>query len=255
MRHEYGFKPAPRFLGGVSGDRYFGLELEMMMSRDRYPHHMPQTYRELEQAFYGKRDSSVGTQREWCDLEEVDHTNMREPIEMVSHPMTLPEWRAYMERAFKPWLAAERKAGSRSWSTGSCGLHVHTGKMPNSASDKILGLFRRDTEWTWRVGGRHTRTHLCEYASPAGHGRNSAINQGNVATTEFRLWCGTLNYQGILGTIELTAAMCEWALTPDSAPDSRVRDFLDWFEPRTPHYPAAALLTVEKTGYLVRASE
>ncbi|MCM1061683.1 MAG: amidoligase family protein [Eubacterium sp.] len=213
----YSYKPEPIFYG--TGDRFFGVELEMdkggkssnnadkiLAAGNNFTEHI-----------YIKSDGSLDS-----------------GMEIVTHPMTLDYHIDHM-----PWLEIMETAirlGYCSHRTDTCGLHIHVGR--NSLGDsrelqeerisRILYFvehhweellkFSRRTEmqmnrWAARYGYKNNPSEMIEHAKKSGIGRHSCVNITNYDTIEFRLFRGTLKLNSLIAAIQLVDIICEMAIT------------------------------------------
>ncbi len=216
--NDYTYKPAPKFrhfnqntnkavFSAGSGNRlYEGFELEVE-SPCEYAEEVAQNlidnFDEDEDVFYCKHDGSL-----------------YDGFEIVSHPMTL---RAHKTMAYSDMLAELKKAGCKSHSTTTCGLHVHVSRSFFTMSETVkLGLFVYFNKSRLETFARRTETSYAKFKpvlrsdlKAAGHSdrRYEAINFENARTIEFRLFKGTLKFETFMATLEFCDAVSRFVKT------------------------------------------
>jgi len=214
--HDYSYKPTPEFFG--TGDRYFGVELEIDEGGKRCDHaeRLLAVGNRFADALYIKSDGSLN-----CGLE------------IVTHPMTL----AYHKETM-PWvetLAKARSLGYRSHKTDTCGLHVHVNRSTfgtNEAKqeecisrvlyfvehhwEELLKFTRRSAEqmkrWANRYGYKNHPQEVLAYAKSGCLGRYACVNITNYDTIEFRMFRGTLKYNTLIAVLQMVNAICDAAI-------------------------------------------
>ena len=149
-------------------------------------------------------------------------------FEAVSHPTTLP---VHLKGFGWPGLINTLKDyGYTSHKAGNCGIHVHVnnsylGKTQRGidlAQFKLLAIFSRFWDQLERISRRHDLEYCHQNGEPMNmyelqeekdRGRYYALNFSNFATTEFRLWRGSLNLNTFCASLEITARLCEFVKT------------------------------------------
>ena len=213
--HDYYFKPAPIFYG--SGDRFFGVELEMDgagESETNARQVLAVANRDGDRA-YVKHDGSLD-----------------DGFELVTEPHTLDAH----QQGF-PWPAVLEKAvslGYTSHQAHTCGLHVHVnrsafGNTHEEQEDVIARIlffvenhwnellrFSRRTrrqmeEWAARYGRKDNPKDILHTAK-YGRERHTCVNLLNADTIEFRMFRGTLKYSTLMATLQMADRICDVAL-------------------------------------------
>jgi len=158
---------------------------------------------EDEDVFYCKHDGSL-----------------HDGFEIVSHPMTL---RAHKTMAYSDMLAELKKAGCKSHSTTTCGLHVHVSRSFFTQSEMVkLGLFVYFNKSRLETFARRTESSYAKFKplnrsnyleSAESRNRYEAINFENARTIEFRLFKGTLKFETFMATLEFCDAVSRFVKT------------------------------------------
>ncbi len=211
--HNYYFKPDPVFYG--DGPRYLGVELEIDdggENRDRADRIL--------------RLGNTGDNRIYCKHDG----SLNDGFEIVTHPMSLDYHLHQM-----PWeevMKSAAKMGYHSHQAGTCGLHVHVSRdaLGDSESDQDAAIgrilffvekhwaellkFSRRTEsqmnkWARRYGYKDRPKEMLEHAKKGAFSRYACVNLTNADTIEFRMFRGTLKYNTLAATLELTDRICE----------------------------------------------
>ncbi len=146
-------------------------------------------------------------------------------FEIVTHPATLKAHRKFGWFEMLTWLASH---GFRSYSTGTCGLHIHINRAFFGTRALInFALFVEKTRnYMLKFSGR-TETqarHYCAFRggdelealergdlNEAGNSRYFAVNLTNRKTVEFRLPRGTLHYQRFRAMLTLCEALAYYS--------------------------------------------
>ena len=222
--HNYSYKPMPIFYqmdDEESEKLYMGVELEIDNGNVSTGSKALHDLDENEFYFYQKHDASLGFNG----------------IEIVTHPCTL---KYHMEKF--PWDKIMETAldnGYRSHETSTCGLHVHISRAAFGDTTfqrelniaKVLLLFdrffepqiikfsrRKNMDWVNRYAKKldspmfysdDEADDLCrkqrEYRrlnSGCDGDRHTAVNLGNDATVEFRVFQGTLKKDTLFATLQ-----------------------------------------------------
>ena len=211
--HRYNLKPKPRFHGKATIQ--YGLELEVDgFPSDEHKHlGLGLLYKaeKGESSFYIKTDGSLNN-----------------GYELVFHPRELGSWYNYHKK-LSALTSAIQSAGGKSFSTSTCGIHVHRGITDISSyhivkMSYLLGKFRRFTRAAAMRGSCHyshevNLLNLEHKADPhkiielfkmskmsASHRRHSVdrylqLNFQNENTIELRIFKGNLNVEAILGCV------------------------------------------------------
>lgn len=213
--NDYSYKPKPLFYG--TGDRFFGLELELDKGgRDSSnAKAILDTANQSEENIYIKSDGSL-----------------EYGLEIVTHPMTLQYHLKEM-----PWEKVCEKAlklGYYSHKTSTCGLHIHVNKncfggnelKQDEAISKVLYFvenhwfellkFSRRTQdtinrWAARYGRKDSPKAVLDQAKKS-YSRYTCINLSNHNTIEFRIFRGTLRYNTLAATLQIVNLICDVAV-------------------------------------------
>lgn len=146
--------------------------------------------------------------------------SLNDGIEIVTCPMTLDYFKSL---PWKELLDELRRAGCRSHTGGTCGLHVHTTRR-NSATQyyKIDGRLNRyphvNNMYSWVVKSlerklkpfsRRKNFGYCQFTAEPDSRRTAA----NVTsdTVEYRFNRGTLNYTSFRASVELCHALASYS--------------------------------------------
>lgn len=163
-------------------------------------------------------------------------------FEIVTHPGTLAHH--MYEMPYRFIFSKCLKAGFRSHDAGTCGLHIHIGRKQLGTTDTerdaairkvivIVNRFwdemvrfsrRRENQLHWASrnyieGYRPDTVITDEWAERRirtcnGHeSRYVAVNCGNEATIEFRIFRGTLKRDTVIASIQLCMNICQYAMT------------------------------------------
>lgn len=243
--HDYNYKPDPIFHGGGNGERVFlGIEVEVEAGRNlvdasNYAHRL-----EDMDIAYLKGDGSLN-----CGFE------------VVSHPISHAYWKNNMQEFFTT-MEALRTSDTfpvKSWSTGSCGIHIHVsragfgkanGEGRGTHQHRFLNLIYSNQDLYEALAGRSSdrwasfhdiETIDNEYDEVVGRWveskpkrsfknkihnayrseRYSAVNTKNQHTLEVRIFRGSTNGALIKAHLDLVQASVEYTRTMSV---SQVRD-------------------------------
>jgi hypothetical protein len=182
--------------------------------------------------FYAKHDSSLSY-----------------GFEIVSHPFT---W-GFMTKnrsAFEP-IFDLRQMGVTSYNTSTCGMHVHMSRRAFSHSQilKFIKMFYNNPTFTFRLSRRNHSSFDC-YSSlrklrepiklarynQADYSGRGALNFGNSATIECRIFRGTINPNGWFANIEFLQALYEYSAIA-SFSEMTPTLFLDWARYNAKRFP------------------
>ncbi len=205
--HYYGYKPELNFYktpDEKENSLYLGIELETE-SREGNTNEQADTLINLD-----------GNEDEKLFFLGFDSTIDR-GFELITHPATVK----YHLTCF-PWRTICKTMidmGARSHNTNTCGFHIHVNKNYFTQSELVkLGLFVHSLEKPLSFLSRRKRFNWGKFKDIK-NGKNKihknddryeAINFQNPKTIEFRLYKGTLNFNTVLGTIDLTDAICHF---------------------------------------------
>lgn len=212
--HDYGYRPRAKFQGDAKADGglFFGVELEVEVD-DRHDRHekAKKVQNKLGDFVYLKHDGSLDS-----------------GFEIVSHPATLD----YHLTAWDEFFGWDR-AGLKSASTTTCGLHVHVSRKALTSLQiaKIVCFCaaEQNAEFMKRVAmrGPNVFCKIMKKKLGTAHNHNGdryqAVNVGPRNTIEFRLFRGTLNKEKFLRCLEFCHALVKF-----TSPASRsMSDSLD----------------------------
>lgn len=213
--YSYNHKPTPIFYG--TGERYFGVELEVDNAGESSDNAdtLLSIANETAEHIYCKRDGSL-----------------EDGFEIVTHPMTMQYHTHQM-----PWELLMENAvhlGYRSHQTDTCGLHIHVNRCSlgsdeahqESAIARILFFvenywnellrFSRRTQgqmnqWAARYGRKDNPKEQIKHVKAQYSDRYRAVNLENYTTIEFRMFRGTLRYNTLIAALQLVNEICEAA--------------------------------------------
>lgn len=210
--HDYSYKPDPIFQtsGGeiVSyrrermGTIFMGFELEVETNGNSDGAEYMYDESDSERLWYLKHDGSL--------------TN---GFEIVSHPMTLER---YHELDLS-WTEELTNTGHTSWTSGTCGIHVHISRdafknashiykfahFIASHRAEMTRLAGRDSERWARFDG--TGEKIIRYVKGQEYPqRYEAVNFCNHNTLELRFFRGSLRKERLLSALELTHAVATY---------------------------------------------
>ena len=158
-------------------------------------------------------------------------------FEIVTQPFTLDyhkkeyQWKALLEK-----LVSE---GCKSHDVSSCGLHIHvnnsflgksqTGicvsqlkilKIFDRFWDELSNLSRRENLNYCQKNNKVKTINQLNYEKQGG--RYYAVNISGYETTEFRLWRGTLKYNTLIATFQLTDSIVRYCVSHSVSECARV---------------------------------
>ena len=222
--HEHNYKPRPVFrrIGAepVASTLFFGYELEVENIMNRVSINDMSDWNDK---FWEGRDNG---QFVYCKHDGSLHYG----VEFVSHPFSWA-WFTQHQGELKEWLGFIRSKGYRSYSTGTCGLHVH---MNKSAFDgtrlyKWMKFFHENGDFIYEISGRRSRGDLHAWARvddvgadkknliyearnkmKAKDGRYWAVNLVPRNTIEIRIFKGTLANSSFFRAIEFLRALYQF---------------------------------------------
>jgi hypothetical protein len=224
--HDYSYRPDPIFHSTDDSSRlFFGLEIETEAPSYEVRRNAAQyAYNKLEvenSLAYLKNDGSLNN-----------------GFEVVTHPMT---YDFFMNEAQELWdtvHALKTDFGMKSWSTRTCGLHIHisrTGFTNPPHMHRFLRLIYSNQDFYQAMAGRSesnwakfddimkynptknewSRSYKNKVADPTttSTDRYSAVNTNNRATVEMRIFKGSINIQNVRGALGLAHASVEYTRT------------------------------------------
>lgn len=232
--NDYTFRPNPVFQSlktEVTPNVFFGLELEVEMKRPfgKFTDIVARGFHDdVKSVAYLKRDASISN-----------------GFEIVSHPGTLKWW----NDKNNPLITPIRKlvATCESWSSETCGIHVHMSNDAfNSSTHKatfayFMTAFPLFTSFIAErynakqspFNSMYVRSN--EYA--AAPDRHTAINFATPSqrTTEVRVFKGNLKWQRILKNIQYVDAVTQYTLNAKRK-DLSVAGFLEFVNKNAKDY-------------------
>ena len=181
--------------------RYIGVELEVECNPD------------INKNEVAKKISDQVNQYDRLMFFENDGS-LRYGFEMITQPMSLPAQR----KLFSFLSKKESTKHLKSHDTTSCGLHVHVSRnnMTDLQIGKIVSFINNPRhEWFIRAIARRYATGFCEIKSKKikdcrSGDRYEAVNITNRNTIEFRMFKGSLKYEGVIAAIEFCNAIVEF---------------------------------------------
>jgi hypothetical protein len=213
--HNYGYKPSPIFYG--TGDRYFGVELEIDQGGQRYDNaeYLLDVANYNDEHIYIKADGSL--------------TN---GLEIVTHPMSL-DYHIY-KMYWDQLLNKAKQLDYLSHKTTTCGLHIHVNRstfgkelvQQEEAVSRVLYFiehhwhemlkFSRRTpqqmgQWASRYGYKENPKEVLDHAKSRCLGRYTCVNITNYNTIEFRMFRGTLKLNTLIAALQMVNAICDAA--------------------------------------------
>ena len=227
--HNYSYKPKPEFHGSSDKYMFFGMELEVEAANGDYTWGAERVTQDWGDFVYLKEDSSLNF-----------------GFEIVTHPATLE----YFQDQVK-WdtLDALRGAGFRSWSTGSCGIHVHIDRRAFTDRTHLLAftyLINRNENLCRHIAGRNSHYGIINegakidnlltikrsYSSARGGDRYNAVNLQNTNTVEIRMFKGSLKVERVRSAIQFCHASVEYTRDIRSGANASVmlrpEEFASW---------------------------
>lgn len=177
-------------------------------------------------------------------------------VEIVSHPMSW-EFINSHRAEFVEWLTKIKSMGFRSWSTKTCGLHIHMNKTAFNGQRmyKFMKFFHENGDFIFTCSGRKTYDEMSQWAQidnegatkanlayEAKHkakqkfGRYFAVNLEPSRTMEIRIFKGTLNGGSFLRAFELLRSLylftANGVVSILNTTPSRYRTFLNTLPPK-----------------------
>ena len=221
----YSFRPEPLFhtVRGVKkkppAGLVEGIEVELEVPRSEEPSSIADAVRVAapETFLYAKGDGSI------------EHG-----FELVSHPATLK----FHQKVWKNVCKAMKANGCREGS--SCGIHIHVNKsfFPDESHRLLLGLFFALNEKEIVKIARRSASRWAKFkkikpldltAVLKDTERYEAINWGNSATIEFRIFATAIDDKIICADLEFVHAVCHFVRTT-ATEDMLIAKGHGWFE-------------------------
>jgi hypothetical protein len=181
---------------------YLGIELEAELPNGTYPESIAEKLR-----------------REWIYFQEDG--SLRNGIEIVTHPLSFA-WIKENEKSFSNLLGVCKQSKLKSYSTDTCGIHVHISNRNFSTLDiyKLLRFFYSNRLFLLQVSQRkekyfdqwsaldhNTREDLKRKAKEKYSGNKyEALNLTHSYSMECRIFRGTLHYPSLMKNIEFVHA-------------------------------------------------
>lgn len=204
---DYDHKLYLRYLG--KGDLYFGVELEVECNNDTMD-----TASDFDNEF-------DGDERLFCLKED---SSLSDGFEIVTQPASLEY---HLEKfGWEEMLRSLRRNGCESHDPGTCGLHIHASRKAISkttqvniayfvnAQAKLMEQLARRSSNSYAKIKKKEITELNENIDRNGalynDDRREAVNYQNDNTVEFRLWRGTLRWETLAATLEITHAIIKF---------------------------------------------
>lgn len=251
--YDYFFKPLPEFQLAAGEKMVIGQPLPVCLGI------------ELEFEYVGASQDDVYSAIKglnWLYLKRDG--SLSNGLEIVTHPMSFA-WLCEHRKDFSRMLNTLRRAGARSHSTRTCGLHVHMSRhgISNGQLLNMLKVLYENPEKMLKLS-RRTRKQIDSWArlwveeSDVGaaikkkiHGlgivRYEALNLTPNATVEFRLFRGTLMPNTFFGCLEFCMALYLYA--KDVPADTATWDgFTQYILTLGPEYLNLARMITERLG-------
>ena len=227
--HNYSYKPTPQFHGSSDQKLYFGMELEVEAHTGDYAWGAETVTDAWGDFVYLKEDSSLNF-----------------GFEIVTHPATLEY---YQEQVKWGVLDQLRNAGFRSWSAGSCGIHIHIDRRAFTDRTHLLAftyLINRNENLCRHIAGRNSHYGIINesakidnvltikrsYSSARGGDRYNAVNLQNTHTVEIRMFKGSLKIERVRSAIQFCHASVEYTRAIRSGANASVmlrpEEFASW---------------------------
>jgi hypothetical protein len=244
--NNYSYKPMPVFYkapNDIDADRnlYMGFELEVECRNADIDTAAETVIDSFGDLVYLKEDGSLS-----------------HGFEIVTHPMTL----AYAKSLSMDALGELIRQGVRSWNTDTCGLHVHVSRatFTNVAHQYAFTLLlMRNRALSYVVAGREgnhyarfdksLRPAIAKWLKTKGdHSRGypperyAAVNTGNYATIEVRMFRGSLKRDRVLAALEYVHAAVEYSRSAPRAANDAATEylsapaFIQWIRNNRHHY-------------------
>lgn len=205
--HSYSYKPDPEFHGVSDSHLHFGIELEVEAHTGDYAWGAELVDTNWNEFVYLKEDSSLEF-----------------GFEIVTHPATLEYFQNEVDWSVLDTL---RQGGFRSWSAGSCGLHVHIDRRAFSNRTHLLAftyLINRNPSLCRHIAGRNSHYGIVSesskidnvltvknrYRDARGGDRYNAVNLQNLHTVEIRMFKGSLKPERVRSGIQFCHAAIEY---------------------------------------------
>ena len=129
-------------------------------------------------------------------------------------------------------MAEPVSLGYRSHQACTCGLHIHISRLAFGRTaaqqeaaiarllyfvekhwNELLKFSRRTNRqlerWAARYGYKDTPKEMMDHAKSYHYGRYTCVNLTNEDTVEIRIFRGTLKYNTLAATIQLTDHLCD----------------------------------------------
>lgn len=195
----YGYKPTPIFHPRVSqqDNLFMGMELEMGLANNNA----------IVTNFCNNHGGKIFYFKSDCSIRAYG-------CEVVTHPCTL-EYHKSEESGWKQLLQDAISAGFHSGTSANTGIHVHMNKnFFDNKHIKKIDLFINSYRDVWEKIARRSNNGYCAYSVKRhqewgnfGGSRYSSLNLSNSATIEMRIFCGTLDYNVVMATLEFCHAL------------------------------------------------
>ena len=196
----YNFKPSrPDFFMGstdVDDSRlFYGMELEVESMDNSFSDGMEIVKDSLAELVYFKADGSLDR-----------------GYELVTYPFT---FNYYSEAIDFKFLSGLQELGYRSWSAGTCGLHVHISRTGFASSGHVWKFAQLilSNQYAWSKLAGRTSSRWASFDSETNSvmkvlkgekfpERYCAVNLSNTDTIEVRIFRGSLNERRVRSAIE-----------------------------------------------------
>lgn len=229
----YSYKPEPLFHQnkGEKNPMFMGIELEVE--------------NELEETTCKKMSKLVHDQIGDIVYMKTDGS-LSNGFEIVSHPMTMEYINTNRER-FKKTLEQLSSNGFRSYSSNTCGMHIHMSKESFTTWQlyRFMEFFQKNKEFIVKLSQRdinklnkwaalsddNTQDIVfkakCAKKNQDRFSRYSAINISNRNTVEVRIFRGTLSPGSFFKNIEFCSALYEFTRDTTSTDLPSFKKFIE----------------------------
>jgi hypothetical protein len=207
----YSFKPRrPDFFMGSADSNdsrlFYGMELEVESMENSFSDGMKVVKDSLGEFVYFKADGSLDR-----------------GYELVTYPFS---FNYYSEAIDFKFLSGLQELGYRSWSAGTCGLHVHISRTGFASSGHIWKFAQLilSNQYAWSKLAGRTSSRWASFDSETNGimkvlkgekfpERYCAVNLSNTDTVEVRIFRGSLNERRVRSAIESIDCAIQYAGT------------------------------------------
>lgn len=203
----------PKNAPNDDSNRYFGIELETeLRSMSDAPVYTTRLH-----------DLMNENDEEFETIKFERDGSLNNGVEIITQPMSM-EYLLENKDKFRQMLELIDEMRATSHDNGRCGMHVHVSKseINDDVHSKLwlifecfhkeLTIFSRRSNMNWcnfmceslrRNHVNYIDKDYVDHNKPRSNDHHSAINNGNSATTEVRIFRGTTNFQTFMANIQL----------------------------------------------------